>query len=73
MENVKIIEKYGITKKTGILILLQMILMIAALIISLFGIFQSMNPVTALNRLVVYGGQALICFATILLLVMLLH
>ena len=66
MENVKIIEKYGITKKTGILILLQMILMIAALIISLFGIFQSMNPVTALNRLVVYGGQALICFATIL-------
>ena len=34
-----IIDKYGITRKTGILILLQMILMLAALIISLFGIF----------------------------------
>ena len=65
MNNKEIIEKYSITKKTGVLILLQIILMAGALIISLFGVFTSLDLINDLNRLVVYGGQAAICMATI--------
>ena len=43
MNNKEMIDKYGITKKTGILMLLQMMLMTGALVISLFGIFKSLN------------------------------
>ena len=39
MNNKEMIDKYGITKKTGILILLQMMIMMGALVISLFGIY----------------------------------
>ena len=65
MNNKEMIDKYNITKKTGISILLQMILMTGALIISLFGVFTSLDLVNDLNRLIVYGGQAAICMATI--------
>ena len=65
MNNKEMIEKYNITKKTGFSILLQLILMTGALIISLFGIFTSLDLVNDLNRLIVYGGQAAICLATI--------
>ena len=65
MDNKKMTDKYNITKKTGILILLQIILMMGALIISLFGVFTSLDLVNDLNRLIVYGGQAAICLATI--------
>ena len=44
---------------------MQMILMTGALIISLFGVFTSLDLVNDLNRLIVYGGQAAICLATI--------
>lgn len=66
MNNKEMIDKYSITKKTGILILLQMMLMMGALVISLFGIFKSLNLVSSINRLIVYGGQAAICLATII-------
>ena len=65
MNHQEMIGKYGITKKTGIYILVQMILMMGALIISLFGVFTSLDLVNDLNRLIVYGGQAAICVATI--------
>ena len=65
MNNKEVIDKYGITKKTGILIILQMMLVIGALFISLFGIFKSLDLVSSINRLIVYGGQASICLATI--------
>lgn len=65
MNNQQMIDKYSITKKTGITILLQIILMAVALTISLFGVFTSLDLVNDLNRLVVYGGQAAICLATI--------
>ena len=65
MNNKEMIEKYNITKKTGYSILLQIILMTGALIISLFGVFTSLDLVNDLNRLVVYGGQAAVCLATI--------
>ena len=61
MNNKEMIDKYNITKKTGISILLQMILMTGALIISLFGVFTSLDMVNDLNRLIVYGGQAVRC------------
>ena len=60
------INKYSISKKTGISILVQIIFMIGALIISLFGVFTALDLVNDLNRLIVYGGQAVICLATIL-------
>ena len=66
MENKGFIKKYNITKKTGILILLQIMLLICALVISLFGVFKSLELVNSLNRIIIYGGQALICFATLL-------
>ena len=66
MNNNEFISKYSITKKTGILILLQMLLMAGALIISLVGIFSSLDFINDLNRLIVYGGQAVICLATII-------
>lgn len=65
MNNQEMIEKYSITKKTGSWILLQIIFMAGALIISLFGVFTSLDLVNDLNRLIVYGGQAAICLATI--------
>jgi len=65
MNNKEMIDKYNITMKTGFSILLQIILMIGALIISLFGVFTSLDLVNDLNRLIVYGGQAAICLATI--------
>lgn len=65
MNNQEMIAKYSITKKTGFWILLQIIFMAVALIISLFGIFTSLDLVNDLNRLIVYGGQAAICLATI--------
>jgi hypothetical protein len=40
-------------------------LITGALIISLVGIFSSLDLVNDLHRLIVYGGQALICAATI--------
>ena len=66
MKNEDIIDKYGITKKTGILIALQMLLMMAALVISLFGIFKSLDLVSSINRIIVYGGQAILCLLTIM-------
>ena len=66
MSNKGSIKKYTISDKTKKLIVLQLVLMLGALIISLCGIFKSLDLVNSLNRLVVYGGQAAICFATIL-------
>ena len=66
MENKGFIKKYNITKKTGILMLLQMILLTCALVISLFGVVKSLDLVNSFNRIIIYGGQALICCATIL-------
>ena len=65
MNNNEIIDKYNITKKTGISILLQIMLMTVALIISVVGVFTSLDLVNDLHRLVVYGCQAAICLATI--------
>ena len=65
MNNREMIDKYSITKRTGISVLLQMILITAALIISLFGIFKSLDLANSLHRVIVYGGQAALCLATI--------
>lgn len=65
MNNKEKAKNYTISKKTRISILFQLILMAVALIISMFGIFKSLDLVNDLNRLVVYGGQAAICLATI--------
>lgn len=65
MNNQEIIDKYNISKKTLISILLQLVLMTGALLISLFGIFTSLDLVNDLNRLIVYGGQAAVCLGTI--------
>ena len=65
MNNKEMIDKYSIPQKTGAMMLLQVLLMIGALIISLFGVFTSLDLVNSLNRLIVYGGQAAICVATV--------
>ena len=66
MKNIEVIEKYSITKKTGILIMIQMILMLGAFALSLIGVFKSLNLVNSTNRIIIYGTQALICLATLI-------
>jgi hypothetical protein len=65
MNNNEMTEKISLSKKTRVSILLQLILTAVALIISLFGVFKTLDLVNDLNRLIVYGGQAAICVATI--------
>lgn len=64
--NNETLGKYKVSKKTRVLIVLQMALLLGALIISLFGVFSSADSLSNINRLVVYGGQAAICLATVL-------
>ena len=66
MKNIEVIEKYSITKKTGILIMIQMILMLGAFVLSLMGVFKSLDLVNSTNRIIIYGTQALICLATLI-------
>ena len=66
MKNIEVIEKYSITKKTGILIMIQMILILGAFGLSLIGIFKSLNLVNSINRIIIYGAQTLICLATLI-------
>jgi hypothetical protein len=65
MNNNEMTEKISLSKKIRVSILLQLILTAVALIISLFGVFKTLDLVNDLNRLIVYGGQAAICVATI--------
>lgn len=65
MNNNEMLEKFSLSKKTRVSILIQLILTAVALIISLFGVFKTLDLVNDLNRLIVYGGQAAICLATI--------
>jgi hypothetical protein len=65
MNNNEMAEKISLSKKTRVSILIQLILTAVALIISLFGVFKTLDLVNDLNRLIVYGGQAAICVATI--------
>ena len=66
MKDIEVIEKYSITKKTGILIMIQMILVLGAFGLSLMGVFKSLNLVNSTNRIIIYGAQALICLATLI-------
>ena len=66
MKNIEVIEKYSITKKTGILIMIQMVLILGSFALSLIGVFKSLNLVNNINRIIIYGAQALICLATLI-------
>lgn len=66
MENKEIIKEYSITKKTAIMIMIQMILIIIAFVLSVAGIVRTFDVSNGINRLVIYIGQALTCFAIVL-------
>ena len=61
MNNAEVMEKYGISKKLGIGLMLQMLLMIAALILTIVGIINNTN----LHRAIIYIGQAVACILII--------
>ncbi len=61
MNNDEVMEKYGISKRLGIGIMLQMLLMIAALILTIVGIINNTN----LHRAIIYIGQAAACILII--------
>ncbi len=63
MNNDEVMEKYGISKKLGIGIMLQMLLMISALILTIVGIINNTN----LHRAIIYIGQAAACILIIVL------
>lgn len=66
MESKEIIKEYSITKKTAVLIMIQMALIIGAFALSIVGIINSSDISKGINRLVIYAGQALTCFAIVL-------
>lgn len=57
MKESEVKEKYGISKKTGLGILVQIVLISMALALTLYGITTSV----AFNRTIIYTGQALVC------------
>lgn len=67
MKSKEMVGKHSITKKTKILIVLQIMMILAAFVISLFGVFESLQLASSINRLIVYGGQAAICLAALVL------
>lgn len=66
MESKEIIKEYSITKKTAVLIMIQMALIIGSFALSIVGIINSSDISKGINRLVIYAGQALTCFAIVL-------
>ena len=66
MENKEIIKKYSISKKTALLIMIQMILLMIAFILSGYGIYKSLSTYNNVNRIIIYTYQALICLITII-------
>lgn len=64
MENKEIQEKYGISKKMGIGILVQTILICLALVVTLVGLVARFHSV---QRVIVYTGQTVVCIGFILL------
>ena len=64
MDNKEIQEKYRISKKTGIGILIQTILLCLALVLTIIGIIAKYDSV---QRVIVYSGQAAVCLGFILL------
>ena len=62
MNNEEVLKKYGIRKKVGIMIVFQVLLVVVALILTIFGIVKSTD---SWNRIVIYGGQALACITII--------
>lgn len=66
MENKEIIKKYSITKKTALLIMMQIILLMIAFILSVYGIYKSLNSYNNLNRIIIYTSQALTCLVAII-------
>ena len=57
MNNDEVMKKYGITKKFGIMIGLQMLLMMSAFVLTIVGLINNTNP----YREIVYTGQACSC------------
>ena len=64
MDNKEIQEKYGISKKTGIGILIQTILLCLALVLTIIGLIAKYDNI---QRVIVYSGQAAVCLGFILL------
>ena len=64
MENKEIQEKYGVSKKTGIGVFFQTILICLALTLTAIGIAARYDSV---QRVIVYSGQAVVCVGFILL------
>lgn len=62
MNNEEVLKKFGVRKKVGIMVFIQTLLVIAALIITIFGIAKSTD---SWNRMVIYIGQAIACVAII--------
>ena len=63
MENKEVIKKYGIRKKTALLIMGQVVLMIMALIVTLVGTTKTHDSI---HRIIIYTGQSISCIAIIL-------
>ena len=63
MKEIDILKKYGLKKKTGLGIFIQVLLVICALAITIIGIIKSTD---SWNRIVIYIGQALTCITLII-------
>lgn len=61
MNDAEVREKYGISKRMGIMLFIQLVLVTIALAITLVGIFKSV----ATQRTIIYCGQAITCVVII--------
>lgn len=64
MDSSTIQEKYGISKKMGIGVFVQTLLICVALVLTIIGIVAKYD---SFQRVIVYSGQAVVCFGFILL------
>ena len=62
MDNQEVIEKYGIQKRTGIQMLMQISLVIIALVLTIIGITDSFD---SFGRFIIYVCQAVSCIIII--------
>lgn len=66
MENKEVIKKYSIKKRTALVMMLHVVILMFAFAISIYGIARTSLENFNLNRIIIYGGQAIVCLILII-------
>ena len=66
MENKEVLKKYSIKKRTALVMMLHVVLLIFAFSLSIYGIVRTCIEGFNINRVIIYGGQSLVCLVLII-------